>query len=541
MTPWLDIAVRSAAMLAAGVLFDVVFRSRAAALRHFVLATSVVAAFAVMPLSFVLPALNVPLDPAWETTRALVPTSSASADVVPAVVIGGARKSVAEGEPVSPRPPIMAIVWLTGFGVAFCSLLAAVYRLRGVARRGRIASDPEWITMVRQIGGSYGLRRGVRLIETDAPDLLATWGVRRPSVLLPSHTREWSRDRMHAVLCHELAHVRRHDWAVQMLAEALRTVLWFNPLIWITCTRLRRAGEQACDDAVLGRGVAARDYAAHLLDLARRCRRSGTRWVSATPMAHPSTLERRIVAMLNPGLNRNALTRRAALCAAVVLVAVALPVAALRGAQAPPSFFSGAVYDPTGAVMPGVALTLEDSAGGKQTAQTDSSGRFQIAAVAPGNYVLSAAVPGFRTLREEFELRDARDWDKAITLQIGTLQESISVRSTRITAPAAARPQGPAPVRVGGNIRVPRKLVDVKPVFPDSMRAAGREGVVTLDAIIGEDGSVTSVRVLGGEVHPDFAIAAAEAVRQWRFSPTLLNGRPVEVVMTVTVGFTLSN
>jgi TonB family protein len=245
--------------------------------------------------------------------------------------------------------------------------------------------------------------------------------------------------------------------------------------------------------------------------------------------------------MLNPGLNRNALTRRAALCAAVVLVAVALPVAALRGAQAPPSFFSGAVYDPTGAVMPGVALTLEDSAGGKQTAQTDSSGRFQIAAVAPGKYVLSAAVPGFRTLREEFELRDARDWDKAITLQIGTLQESISVRSTRITAPAAARPQGPAPVRVGGNIRVPRKLVDVKPVFPDSMRAAGREGVVTLDAIIGEDGSVTSVRVLGGEVHPDFAIAAAEAVRQWRFSPTLLNGRPVEVVMTVTVGFTLSN
>ena len=73
------------------------------------------------------------------------------------------------------------------------------------------------------------------------------------------------------------------------------------------------------------------------------------------------------------------------------------------------------------------------------------------------------------------------------------------------------------------------------------MREAGREGVVPIEAIIGPDGSVTSVRVLSAEVHPDFAIAAAEAVRQWKFTPTLLNGAPVEVVMTVKVQFNLEN
>jgi TonB family protein len=345
---------------------------------------------------------------------------------------------------------------------------------------------------------------------------------------------------MRVVLCHELAHVRRHDWFVQMAAEAIRTVLWFHPLVWMICTRLRRAGEQACDDAVLGRGIAASDYAAHLLDLARKCRRPGTHWASAVPMAQPSTLERRIVAMLNPRLNRQTLSHRAAAAAAAVLLAVTLPIAALRAGQAPPTYFSGAIYDTTGAVMPGVSLTLEDAAGGKQTATSDRSGRFQFASVAPGKYVLSAELPGFKQLRQELELRNARDWDKAITLQVGTLSETISVRSTRITAPAtAARPQAPAPLRVGGNIRVPRKLQDVKPVYPDSMRAAGRDGVVSLDAIIGEDGSVTSVRVLSGDVHPDFAIAAVDAVRQWKFSPTLLNGRPIEVVMTVKVGFNL--
>lgn len=536
MNPWLDVAIRTTAVLGAGVLFDVLWRSRGAALRHFVLTASIVAAVAVVPLSFVVPALHVPID--TEATAALVTRSSVVRSDNATTPASDLRAAQTNDPAREPARPIAEILWLTGFGVAVASLIAAVYRLRSTVRRGRPAANAEWLAMLREIASIYGIRREIRLIQTDAPDLLATWGLWRPSVLLPSHAREWSPERMHAVLCHELAHIRRHDWLVQMTAEALRTALWFNPLIWITCTRLRRAGEQACDDAVLGRGVAPRDYAGHLLDLARRCRQS-TRWVSATPMAHPSTLERRIVAMLNPRLDRQALSRRAALAAAAVLLAVALPVAALRAGQAPPSFFSGAVYDVTGAVMPGVEMTLEDANQAKQTARTDQAGRFQFAGIAPGDYTLSASVPGFRPFRQAFTLKSARDWDRAITLQLGTVQESISVKSTRISAPASPRPQGPAPVRVGGNVRAPRKLVDVRPIYPDSMRAAGREGTVTLDAIIGEDGSVSSVRVVGGDVHPDFAAAASDAVRQWKFSPTLLNGRAVEVVMSVKIGFSL--
>jgi hypothetical protein len=56
--------------------------------------------------------------------------------------------------------------------------------------------------------------------------------------------QHWPDERVHVVLCHELAHIRRHDWLVQIGAEAVRTVLWFNPLIWIACTRLRRESEQ---------------------------------------------------------------------------------------------------------------------------------------------------------------------------------------------------------------------------------------------------------------------------------------------------------
>ena len=125
-----------------------------------------------------------------------------------------------------------------------------------------------------------------------------------------------------------VAHVRRHDWLVQMCAEAIRAVLWFNPLVWIACARLRRESEQACDDEVLGLGVGGRTYAAHLLELARQCRRPGSAWAAALPMAHPSTLERRIVAMLNPRLDRRVPSRRVLAALGTALLLVTVPIAA---------------------------------------------------------------------------------------------------------------------------------------------------------------------------------------------------------------------
>ena len=71
------------------------------------------------------------------------------------------------------------------------------------------------------------------------------------------------------MLRHELAHIRRGDWAVLIAAELLRAVYWFNPLVWIACSRVRQESEYACDDAVLNAGVEGSEYATHLLDLAR--------------------------------------------------------------------------------------------------------------------------------------------------------------------------------------------------------------------------------------------------------------------------------
>jgi TonB family protein len=533
MTVLADLTLRSSLVLLAGLTLHGLLARRSAALRHWVLAAAIAAAAAVVPLSLAIPD--------WEVSvPALLPSPIPSAfREVPR-----ATPAAAETAAVPPRGPVLPLallVWAAGFAVTAVLLVTGIVRLARVARRAEPVRDGPWVSTAHAVARDYGLRREVVVLRTDLPDLLATWGFLRPRVLLPSHAGDWSEDRIHAVLCHELAHVRRHDWFVQISAQALLTVGWFNPLLWLACRELRRESERACDDAVLDRGVPARVYATHLLDVARQCRRSDLPWAPAAPMAHPSTLERRIAAMLNPRLNRTALSRRAAFLTAVLLVAVALPTAALRGAQGAPAPLSGSVYDPSGGVLPGVELTLEDAQQVKWQATTNAAGRFEFAGVPGGRYVLAASLPGFRSLRHEFELRTTRDWNRAVTLQVGDLTETIHVSAPRVTPPPVRQPRGPQPIRVGGNIRVPTKVEDVRPVYPMSMRETGQEGVVFIDAIIGSDGRVTSVRVLTGQVHPDFAVSAADAVRQWRFTPTLLNGQAVEVVMTVTVTFKLED
>jgi len=104
--------------------------------------------------------------------------------------------------------------------------------------------------------------------------------------------------------------------------------------------------------------------------------------------------------------------------------------------------------------------------------------------------------------------------------------------------PPPAPPARKEPIRVGGDIRPPQRIRDVSPRYPAIAQASRVQGVVILEAVIGEDGTVQNVRVLRSK--PLLDDAAVEAVRQWRFTPTLLNGQAVPVVMTVTVSFTLN-
>lgn len=113
------------------------------------------------------------------------------------------------------------------------------------------------------------------------------------------------------------------------------------------------------------------------------------------------------------------------------------------------------------------------------------------------------------------------------------------------SAPPQAAPELPPPpvfkkpeiLRQGGNVQAAMLIAQVKPVYPALARQTRVQGIVVMEATIGKDGSVESLRVLSG--HPLLNQAALDAVKEWRYRPTQLNGEPVEVLTTITVTFTM--
>jgi protein TonB len=115
------------------------------------------------------------------------------------------------------------------------------------------------------------------------------------------------------------------------------------------------------------------------------------------------------------------------------------------------------------------------------------------------------------------------------------------------SVPSAAPPPPPPPVeqkktvqriRVGGQVQQANLIRQPKPVYPPLAKQARIQGVVRFEAIIGKDGTIQNLRLVSG--HPLLVPAAQEAVKQWLYKPTLLNGEPVEVATVIDVNFTLS-
>jgi len=106
-------------------------------------------------------------------------------------------------------------------------------------------------------------------------------------------------------------------------------------------------------------------------------------------------------------------------------------------------------------------------------------------------------------------------------------------------APPPAATTGHSPVKLGGDVEAAKLIRMVRPIYPPIARQARIQGTVVLSAIIGQDGRVEMLRYVSGP--PLLVQAALDAVRQWRYAPTLLNGRPVSVETTITVVFTLGD
>jgi TonB family protein len=154
---------------------------------------------------------------------------------------------------------------------------------------------------------------------------------------------------------------------------------------------------------------------------------------------------------------------------------------------------------------------------------------------------------------DSFELvaKAVRDYDEHMNVAISRLGPDSGI-GFMIFAPGSnvspgSVPMAPAPppapgtrrITIGGNVQSAKLISQAKPVYPPLAKQARISGTVNLAVIISADGNVTDIRVISG--HPLLIPAALEAVKDWKYSPTLLNGEPVEVSTQVDINFTLSD
>lgn len=303
-----------------------------ASVRHVIVAASFAALAALPILMASVPAMAIEMPappPAEPRDVSFAPPDLPSANIV--VARDPAR--------ALPRLPQLSFgqwaraIWLAGTIAFVLPVIAALWRLSMIRRT---ALPVAWQRdELFRLAEARGISVPVDLLEHEAVPGPMTFGISRPVVVLPSDAREWSQAELRRALMHELEHIQRGDWIMQIVARTVAALYWFHPLVWSAWRRLCLEAERSCDDAVV-LSEERTDYAEQLVALAQR--------MAATPvhpilgMANRSDLSTRVSAVLDDRLRRGRAGTAFALgtiAAAAVIVATVAPVRA-TAAQAQP-------------------------------------------------------------------------------------------------------------------------------------------------------------------------------------------------------------
>jgi bla regulator protein BlaR1 len=376
----IDAALKGAILVLIAAVAAYLLKNRTAASRPAAWTAAVIGHLAIPALVLLLPAWKMPLLPAasWMRTEAAAPsTASSPGDAGGSVDPGKSTTSpasspknsagnttsplgmsegaittgVENGTTPNPHPtttagttrpgiiPIVAAIWLAGVLLVLLRLAFGTWRVGQLARDGARVEDGVWLSLTQRLANRLGVTRPLILLRGERLAVPVTWGIVYPAVLLPQDSDSWSEERRRFVLVHEMAHVKRFDALTQLLAQISLAVFWFDPLVWLAAHRMRVEREHACDDYVLRDGTAPSLYAVELLEMVRSIgmpsHDSAAPAFAALAMARRSEFEGRMLAILDPRLDRHTLTRRSTLMTAVIVALLTLPLAALRPFQQP--------------------------------------------------------------------------------------------------------------------------------------------------------------------------------------------------------------
>jgi beta-lactamase regulating signal transducer with metallopeptidase domain len=323
--PIAAVALKATAAMLAALLLIRAARRGSASLRHLLAAVG----FGVL--------LLLPLAAALAPARLITvrpPAAAAPAKTQPAVGRAGSAVPGPAATATATRgrfPGVRLVdvaygIYLMGAAGLVASLLTGIWRLRGVCRRAEVSV--QGTRLANETARQLGLPGGIEVALSSELAVPMTFGWTHPVILLPQETADWGPAELARALRHELEHIARGDWAIQVVSHAALALYWPHPMAWALWARLRLEAERACDDAVIRAEGQAESYAEQLVSLARRLRGRGV--VPALSMATRSNLGLRVDAILDGRQHRGPRSRLTALLGAAGAVACLLTIAPLR-------------------------------------------------------------------------------------------------------------------------------------------------------------------------------------------------------------------
>jgi len=322
----LSLLVKATLILLAGLTVTALARTARASARHLVIATLFIALVALpLVIAFVPATIDVPIAKVQTASRTL---RNPNEGVAATSAQGAARIVSSTAERARPGLTLAhwaRIIWGTGAIAFLIPVASALWRLSMIRRTGLPVA---WHRAeLASLADARGVSRPVELLEHEAVPGPMTFGISRPVIVLPLDAREWSGAELRRALMHEIEHIQRGDWLMQIVARSVAAIYWFHPLVWTAWRRLCLEAERSCDDAVV-LSEERTDYAEQLVTLAQR--------MSATPvqpmlgMANRSDLSTRVTAVLDERLRRGRAGFMLAAGTVAAAAAVVLTVAPVR-------------------------------------------------------------------------------------------------------------------------------------------------------------------------------------------------------------------
>ena len=164
---------------------------------------------------------------------------------------------------------VLVTLWLGGVSILLLRLTAGCWRVRRLHAAARLEEISRWQALADQIAARLGLRRRFSVVDSTRVTTPTVVGWLQPIVLLPiAAMAGLSPRQVEAILAHELAHIRRHDFAINLLQTLAETILFYHPAVWWLSARIRTEREHCCDDVAVAVSGDAAEYAAALAELA---------------------------------------------------------------------------------------------------------------------------------------------------------------------------------------------------------------------------------------------------------------------------------